>query len=59
MKFRLKSIKSRLTLLLLTIAVMGFGPYETYNYIQTKQRLHDELGLNSFLKRDTKGEGLE
>lgn len=47
MKFRLKSIKSRLTLLLLTIAVMGFGPYETYNYIQTKQRLHDELEISA------------
>lgn len=47
MKFRLKSIKSRLTLLLLTIAVMGFGPYETYNYILTKQRLHDELEISA------------
>lgn len=43
MKVRSSSIKTQITVSLLAIAIAGLAPYEVWNYIQTKQRLSDEL----------------
>ncbi|WP_019867709.1 ATP-binding protein [Methylovulum miyakonense] len=43
MKKRPKSIKTRITVWLLAVVVIGLAPYEILNYIQVEQRLHGEL----------------
>ncbi|WKJ91475.1 ATP-binding protein [Methylomonas montana] len=43
MKLGLKSIKTRITLSLLIIVMIGLAPYEVLNYLQIEKRLHREL----------------
>lgn len=43
MKLGLKSIKTRITLSLLIIVMIGLTPYEVLNYLQIEERLNREL----------------
>lgn len=47
MKFRSSSVKTKVTVSLLAIVVFALVPYEIWNYLQTKQRLTDELNISA------------
>ena len=47
MKSRLNSIKTRISASLLAVVISGLAPYEIFNYLQTQQRLSNELENNA------------